>query len=76
MLKNACLLILLPLTVSCASAPSAPAVVMCPRVPEIQWDAPEPAFLPRMQELLSGKLPEPIGSGYSLSPAKLPTTKP
>ena len=76
MLRNAYLLILLPLIVSCATAPSALAVVTCPRIPAIAWGAPEPAFLPRMQELLSGKLPAPIQFDYSLKPAAKPTTKP
>jgi hypothetical protein len=79
MKKLASLLICAPLLTACATAPSAPPaplVVQCPRVQPINWPAPEPAFLPRMQTLLSGKLPEPIPSDYSLPPARLRSMPP
>lgn len=70
-------LISLPLLVaSCATVPSAPAVVTCPRVPQVEWDAPEPSFMPPMLNFLSGTLPALSPSDYSLKPAKLGTTKP
>ena len=43
----------------------------CPQVPQPpQRVELGPAFLPRMQMLLSGKLPEQIDYGLSLPPAK------
>ena len=75
MKKPALLLICAPLLTACATAPNVPPplVVQCPQVQPIQWPVPAPAFLPRMQTLLSGKLPEPIPFDYSLPPARLNT---
>jgi hypothetical protein len=68
----ACLLLL----TACATAPSAPQVVTCPRVPPMAWPAPEPSFTEPMELFLSGSLPAPISYELTSQPAKPPTTRP
>lgn len=67
-------LLLTAFLAACGTVQTAPPVVQCPRLPPVQWPAPEPSFTDRMESFLSGKLPEPTGSAYSLPSAKLGTT--
>lgn len=62
----ALLLLVTPLFVSCATAPSA-----CPRLPPPPALAPPgPSYLDRMQSFLRGKLPEPISYELTSKPAE------
>lgn len=75
MRKLSWLLITLPLLQACCHAPTAPDPTQGPRVPDVQWDAPEPSFTDPMASFLHGKLPAPRGSASNSSPAKANTTK-
>ena len=73
--STALLLIWLTLLTGCASAPRVLVQAICPAIPELDQPpaAQAPAFGPRMQLLLGGKLPEPIS--YELtSPSARPST--
>ena len=77
MRKTALILSCASLLTGCATAPThQPVTVTCPRVPSVAWAAPEPDFIDRMQDFLSGRLPEPISYELILPNAAQSTTKP
>ena len=71
--KSAVTLTLLALLSACCTAPHAPPTTP-PRLPALELNAVGPAFLPRMQNFLQGKLPEPTNYALPLSGARLSTT--
>ncbi len=78
-MKNACLLLICSaLLPACKTAPTAPPplVVHCPKVPPLEWPAPVLAFMPQMQNFLSGSLPKPTRYELTSGPARLPTMRP
>ncbi len=72
-------LLLLPVLLQgCQTAPRVIVQAVCPAIPPLEQPPAlqEPTFSDKMASFLSGKVPEPINSDYSLPSAKLPTTQP
>ena len=79
MKKLAWLLCSVSLLTACTTAPTVQVAQACPRLPEIETlpqGVLELSFIEQMRSFLSGSLPVPTPSDYSLQPAKLPTAKP
>ena len=68
------ILVLSLLLASCATVPSAPAVVMCPKPPALVKEQLGLEFTPRMRDFLSGKVPGQTDYVLPL-PRAIPNTK-
>ena len=72
-------LLLLPaLLQGCQTAPRVIVQAVCPAIPPLEQPSAllEPTYSDRMASFLSGRVPGPISSDYSLPSAKLPTLQP
>lgn len=76
MKRIALLLCSVSLLTACQTVPTVQVTEVCPRLPELQLDAPERNWLDQMQSFLSGTLPTQPDYSLTSKPVKLPMTQP